>query len=170
MGVFDATCVCVLRLVYLWGVGSLGVLLAKGNTEVPSPGVEPGTPVSGAVRRNQVPSLNVGTHWGYISYIYPRTARATGSRSTLSTIGEKVGPRLSRSTTYGCVHYRAHHGDLTTPPPNGHHPINSGQTLATRVIRGGPIACRRFTRKCHHRESNPGPPCPESYAVTKYRA
>jgi hypothetical protein len=30
--------------------------------------------------------------------------------------------------------------------------------------------CRRVTRKCHHRESNPAPPCPESNAVTKYRA
>ena len=55
-------------------------------------------------------------------------------------------------------------------PPNGHHPINSGQTLQTRAIRGGPITCRRDTRKCHHRESNPAPPCPEPYAVTKYRA
>jgi hypothetical protein len=31
----------------------------------------------------------------------------------------------------------------------------SGQALATRVIRGGPITCRRVTRKCHHRESFP---------------
>jgi hypothetical protein len=31
-------------------------------------------------------------------------------------------------------------------------------------------SCRRVTRKCHHRESNPAPPCPEPYAVTKYRA
>jgi hypothetical protein len=84
-----------------------------GYTEMPSPGIEPGTSVSGAVRRNQVPRRKVRTHWGYISYIYPRTARATSSSST-STIGEIVGPRLPRSTTYGCVHYRARHGDLTT--------------------------------------------------------
>jgi hypothetical protein len=30
--------------------------------------------------------------------------------------------------------------------------------------------CRRVTRKCHHRELNPAPPCPESYAVTMCRA
>jgi hypothetical protein len=29
---------------------------------------------------------------------------------------------------------------------------------------------QRGTRKCHHRGSNPAPPCLESYAVTKYRA
>jgi hypothetical protein len=87
--------------------------LSNGYTEVPSPGIEPGTSVSGPVSRNQVPRRKVGTHWGYISYVYPRIARATGSRST-STIGEIVGPRLPLSTTYGCVHYHAHHGDLTT--------------------------------------------------------
>jgi hypothetical protein len=74
------------------------------------------TSVSGTVRRNQIPRLKVGTRWGYISYIYPRTARATGSGST-STTCEVVGPRLPRSTTYEYVHYHAHHGDLTTPPP-----------------------------------------------------
>jgi hypothetical protein len=52
-------------------------------------------------------------------------------------------------------------------PRNGHHSINSCQT---RVIRRGLITCRRVTRKCHHRESNPAPPCPEPYAVKKYRA
>jgi hypothetical protein len=87
--------------------------LSTGYTEMPSPGIEPGTFVSGVVRRNQVPRRKVGTHWGYISCIYPRTTRATGSRCT-STIGEIVGPILPRSTTYGCVHYHAHHGDLTT--------------------------------------------------------
>jgi hypothetical protein len=30
--------------------------------------------------------------------------------------------------------------------------------------------CQTGSRKCHHRESNPAPPSPESYAVTKYRA
>jgi hypothetical protein len=39
----------------------------KGYTEMPSPGIEPDTSVSGAVRRIQVPRLNVGIHWGYIS-------------------------------------------------------------------------------------------------------
>jgi hypothetical protein len=86
--------------------------LLKGDTEMPSPGVEAGTSVTGAVCLNQVPRLKVGTQWGYISYIYPRTARATGSRST-STNGERVGPKLPRSTTYECVHYHAHHEDLT---------------------------------------------------------
>jgi hypothetical protein len=71
------------------------------------------TSVSGAVRRNQVPRRKVGTHWGYISHIYPRTCRATGSRST-STIGDIVGPRPPRRTTYECVHYHAHHRDLAT--------------------------------------------------------
>jgi hypothetical protein len=32
------------------------------------------------------------------------------------------------------------------------------------------VPCRRVTRKGHHWESNPAPPCPESCAVTKYRA
>ena len=74
--------------------------LSKGYTEMPSPGIEPGTFVSGAVRRNRVPRLKVGTQWGYISYIYPRTARATGSRST-STIGEIVGPRDGQGPVNG---------------------------------------------------------------------
>jgi hypothetical protein len=87
--------------------------LSKKYTEMSSPGIERGASVSGVVRRNQVPRLKVGTHSGHISYIYPRTARATGSRST-STIGEIIRPRLPWSTTYGCVHYRAHHWDLTT--------------------------------------------------------
>jgi hypothetical protein len=71
------------------------------------------TSVSGVIRRNQVPRLKAGNQWGYISYTYPRTARATASRNT-STTGKVVGPKLPRSTTYGCVHYRAHYGDLTT--------------------------------------------------------
>jgi hypothetical protein len=73
------------------------------------------TSVSGVVRRNQVPRLQVGTRWGYISHRHPRTARATGSRNT-SNIGEIVGPRLPRSVTYGCVQHRARHRDLTTRP------------------------------------------------------
>jgi hypothetical protein len=38
------------------------------------------------------------------------------------------------------------------------------------VTYGELCRCRRVTRKCYHREWNPAPPCPESYAVTKYRA
>jgi hypothetical protein len=44
------------------------------------------TCVSGIVRRNHAPCLKVDTRWECISYIYPRAVRATGSRSTSSTI------------------------------------------------------------------------------------
>jgi hypothetical protein len=215
--------------------------LSKGYTEIPSPGIEPGTSVSGAVGRNHVPRLKVGTHWGHVSYIYPRTAQAAGSRST-STIGELVGPSPPRSTTYGCVHYRAHHGDLTTVLLRGsdvvleesqcpalHYskstepllpyikvsPISTGLGKFDRIHLDISRKYRKSTEKVHQplpgRPSNgrtrsgqrsfngairrrpkaelyfwsllskgytempppgiePAPPCPEPYAITKYRA